>query len=73
MEYDYIEVVDDSDIGDNISLTLEITFAKTKTSCNPMFQGWRTDGDSMGRRWPGKADFWGKHILFSQVIWSLSL
>ena len=32
MEYDYIEVVDDSDIGDNISLTLEITFAKTKTS-----------------------------------------
>ena len=70
MEYDYIEVVDDSDIGDNISLTLEITLAK---SYNPMFQGWRTDGDSMGRRWPGKADFWGKHILFSQVIWSLSL
>ena len=28
MEYDYIEVVDDSDIGDNISLTLEITLAK---------------------------------------------
>ena len=70
MEYDYIEVVDDSDIGDNISLTLEIT---KKTSYNQMFQGWRTDGDSMGRRWPGKADFWGKHILFSQVIWSLSL
>ena len=49
MEYDYIEVVDDSDIGDNISLTLEITLAKKKQVKIQCFKG----GGPMETVWGG--------------------
>ena len=53
MEYDYIEVVDDSDIGDNISLTLEITLAKKnklQSNVSRVEDRWRQYGEEVARK-----------------------
>ena len=37
------------------------------TKADDRLQGWRTDGNSVGRRWAGKVYLGEKHFLFQQV------